>query len=166
MQVAEIDQASGLVLSATPLPTRRPSAATPTEPTTTTTTSTTTTTTMSTTDGIIVTKHEFPADTGLTENDVEFLDEISHNCPPTAMRGLFWNWTEVGSEAIQPCPPGATGFARWRCGTDGRWAGDTPNLGECQSSWLNRLETALLSGRAVVSSVADELAVMTESKSL
>nr|XP_032524919.1 latrophilin Cirl isoform X1 [Danaus plexippus plexippus] len=36
-------------------------------------------------------------------------------CPQTNARGLHWNWTLAGSYAVQPCPGGATGLARWKC---------------------------------------------------
>ncbi|XP_075986920.1 calcium-independent receptor for alpha-latrotoxin isoform X4 [Anticarsia gemmatalis] len=36
-------------------------------------------------------------------------------CPQVTARGLNWNWTLVNSYAVQPCPGGATGLARWKC---------------------------------------------------
>ncbi|CAG9796159.1 unnamed protein product, partial [Diatraea saccharalis] len=36
-------------------------------------------------------------------------------CPPVTARGLDWNWTLAGTYALQPCPGGATGLARWKC---------------------------------------------------
>ncbi|CAH2099125.1 unnamed protein product [Euphydryas editha] len=36
-------------------------------------------------------------------------------CPQINARGLHWNWTLAGSYAVQPCPGGATGLARWKC---------------------------------------------------
>ncbi|CAD0206234.1 unnamed protein product [Chrysodeixis includens] len=36
-------------------------------------------------------------------------------CPQVSARGLHWNWTAAGSYAVQPCPGGATGLARWKC---------------------------------------------------
>ncbi|XP_077288150.1 latrophilin Cirl-like [Arctopsyche grandis] len=36
-------------------------------------------------------------------------------CQPQSARGLHWNWTIVAEVAVQPCPGGATGLARWRC---------------------------------------------------
>ncbi|XP_063542815.1 latrophilin Cirl isoform X3 [Cydia strobilella] len=36
-------------------------------------------------------------------------------CPQVSARGLHWNWTLAGTYAVQPCPGGATGLARWKC---------------------------------------------------
>ncbi|XP_050356968.1 latrophilin Cirl isoform X2 [Nymphalis io] len=36
-------------------------------------------------------------------------------CPQINARGLHWNWTMAGTYAVQPCPGGATGLARWKC---------------------------------------------------
>ncbi|KAJ8707402.1 hypothetical protein PYW08_010654 [Mythimna loreyi] len=36
-------------------------------------------------------------------------------CPQVSARGLNWNWTIAGTYAVQPCPGGATGLARWKC---------------------------------------------------
>ncbi|XP_072946025.1 latrophilin Cirl isoform X2 [Epargyreus clarus] len=36
-------------------------------------------------------------------------------CPQVNARGLHWNWTLAGTYAVQPCPGGATGLARWKC---------------------------------------------------
>ncbi|XP_045539725.1 latrophilin Cirl isoform X2 [Papilio machaon] len=36
-------------------------------------------------------------------------------CPQVTARGLHWNWTLAGQYAVQPCPGGATGLARWTC---------------------------------------------------
>lgn len=35
-------------------------------------------------------------------------------CPQINARGLHWNWTLAGTYAVQPCPGGATGLARWK----------------------------------------------------
>merc|ERR1719410_2275529 len=43
-------------------------------------------------------------------------EERPHHCAPTTARNLAWNWTRSGDTAIQPCPPGTTGLARWVCG--------------------------------------------------
>lgn len=36
-------------------------------------------------------------------------------CASTTARNLFWNYTRVGDINVQPCPPGSTGIAKWRC---------------------------------------------------
>lgn len=35
-------------------------------------------------------------------------------CPQVTARGLNWNWTLANTYAVQPCPGGATGLARWK----------------------------------------------------
>ena len=88
------------------------------------------------------------------------------HCPPAQARGLYWNWTRAGEAAIQPCPPGTQGFARWRCGAhSATWQLDTPDLGECEAHWVARLDSRLRGGEAV-SKVASELAAVTESRPL
>lgn len=42
------------------------------------------------------------------------------HCKPVLSRRLHWNWTRTGEVAIQPCPNGATGLARWTCLAAGR----------------------------------------------
>ena len=60
---------------------------------------------------------------------IHILEEIIDHCPPRTERNLFWNWTQAGSEAIQICPQGSSGFARWSCGENGEWEPSTsPNL--------------------------------------
>ena len=97
--------------------------------------------------------------------DVDLLEKMLDHCPPQTMRNLFWNWTENGQDAIQMCPPGASGFARWTCGTNGQWLSETPNLGECQSMWLSRLESRL-HALGSIDAIGSELAALTEAKSL
>ncbi|XP_053619225.1 latrophilin Cirl isoform X2 [Plodia interpunctella] len=36
-------------------------------------------------------------------------------CPQVNARGLHWNWTVVNTYAVQPCPGGASGLAKWKC---------------------------------------------------
>lgn len=93
------------------------------------------------------------------------LDMLINHCPPQTVRNLFWNWTESGQEAIQVCPPGSSGFARWSCSSEGVWSSETPNLSECQSLWLSRLESRMhaIGSRDTISS---ELAALTEERSL
>lgn len=40
-------------------------------------------------------------------------DRLSLSCAPETSRSLFWNWTKSGEEAVQPCPGGAAGLARY-----------------------------------------------------
>ena len=103
---------------------------------------------------------------------IHILEEIIDHCPPRTERNLFWNWTQAGSEAIQICPQGSSGFARWSCGENGEWEPSTsPNLGDCQSLWLNRMEERL--GRQgdkkdpqTISQIALELSGSTETRPL
>ena len=101
-------------------------------------------------------------------NEMKILEEIVDHCQPKTMRNLFWNWTQIGEDAIQVCPQGSSGFARWTCGIDGLWSSQIPNLGECQSQWLGRLEQRLQmgGGATAVIELAQELAASTETKSL
>jgi len=88
-------------------------------------------------------------------------------CPPTNARGLFWNWTAVGDTAVLQCPNDSTGFAKWRCGplltsvdyddTSVTWASISPSLAECQSKWLNNLDSRLRDGEAIIR-ISDDLA--------
>lgn len=140
-----------LDLAATPIPTKT-SEFVRTEITSTTTT---TTTTVSTTSPVVpILKSDLPEYDDLldvTMNEVieedtfSDLDEtenlVQSFCPPMKTRNLFWNWTLSGFEAIQVCPPGSTGFAKWYCSPDGQWATDRPAMGDCQSLWLNHLQS-------------------------
>ena len=101
----------------------------------------------------------------LTESDIEVLEELVGHCPPQTSRNLFWNWTQSGQEAIQVCPPGSNGFARWKCGANGEWTTELPNLSECQSLWLSRLESRMHATTAI-GSVSAELAAHSEAKIL
>merc|ERR1711892_989519 len=89
---------------------------------------------------------------------------IDH-CHPTNVRGLFWNWTRTDEMAIQPCPGGSSGFARWRCTSNAAWNFDSPDLSECQAHWITRLETRLRNGESVIK-VSTDLAAVTETRSL
>ena len=90
---------------------------------------------------------------------------LEDHCQPVRARGLLWNWTSVNEAAIQPCPGGTTGFARWHCGQDGLWLLPTPDLSECRAHWVTRLETRLRNGEAAVG-VAADLAAVTETRGL
>lgn len=56
-------------------------------------------------------------------------------------RRLHWNWTRTGESAIQPCPRGASGLAKWQCRPDAAWEGDRPDFSDCKSSGLEDLES-------------------------
>merc|ERR1719225_1342958 len=102
---------------------------------------------------------------GLERTDLLVLESLLEHCPPVTTRNLFWNWTSSGDLAIQPCPGGSSGFAKWRCGSDSTWYLGSPDLSECQSHWLTRLETKLRKGGSVIS-VSSELSGLTEIKTL
>jgi len=94
---------------------------------------------------------------------------VPDHCNPKTVRNLFWNWTREGEEAIQVCPHGSSGFARWRCGSDGMWSTPAPTLGECQSQWLSRLESKFGSAGGSTQNLLDlanELKISTEMKNL
>ncbi len=119
--------------------------ATPPTTTTKTTTTTTATTTTTTEPAYDFQEFEVIVDDGEDMEDeeiiVDFPEEPVGHCAPINERNLLWDWTESGREAIQPCPPGSSGFATWMCNPDGHWSSQYPNLGECQSHWLRRLES-------------------------
>jgi len=100
----------------------------------------------------------------LVDKESEFNPYIDH-CHPTSVRGLFWNWTRTEEMAIQPCPGGSSGFARWRCTSNAAWNLDSPDLSECQAHWITRLETRLRNGESVIK-VSTDLAAVTETRSL
>ena len=102
---------------------------------------------------------------GRTAEELLVLETLINHCPPITSRHLFWNWTRAGELAIQPCPGGSSGFAKWRCGSDAEWYSSSPDLGECQSHWLARLE-ARLAPPAAVLAVSAELAELTAARTL
>ncbi|XP_029345883.1 latrophilin Cirl isoform X1 [Acyrthosiphon pisum] len=102
--------------------------------------------------------------------DVEGMDDrLSLSCAPETSRSLFWNWTKSGEEAVQPCPGGAAGLARWRCQTYIKGvtfrSPPTPDLSECRSVWLSSLEGRLHQGDSIIS-IANDLSQVTDSKPL
>lgn len=108
-------------------------------------------------------------------------------CGPTTARNLFWNVTRVGEINVQPCPPGSTGIAKWRCSgsllptklqksinrnqntddtNDNRmddtehgymWQPSTPDLTQCRSLWLNSLEVRVNQRDSALVSIANDL---------
>ena len=164
-----------LDLSATPAPRKIAPATTTTKSTTTTTVTTTTlstTTTPVTTTASPVAEQHVIEDSEDVENedisspnDLIVLETLINHCPPVTTRNLFWNWTLSGDLAIQPCPGGSSGFAKWRCGSDSTWYTASPDLSECQSHWLTRLEDKLRKEGNVVD-VATDLTEFLVSKTL
>jgi len=171
-----------LDLSATPAPTKQTTTTTTTQKPTTTTQTTTTTTTTTTSSPTKTTafakienddadtedvenERDYDADISETKNELLVLESLMDHCPPVTTRNLFWNWTRSGDLAIQPCPGGSSGFAKWRCSSDAGWYTGSPDLSECQSHWLTRLETKLRKGGSVIS-VSSELSGLTEIKTL
>ncbi|XP_076048684.1 latrophilin Cirl-like isoform X2 [Oratosquilla oratoria] len=84
-------------------------------------------------------------------------------CPPSSGRDLLWNWTKGGERAMQPCPAGASGWARRTCNARG-WAGPA-DLSDCRSVWLNTLMTRDNDHDAVLA-VAHDLKTVTGSHAL
>ena len=84
---------------------------------------------------------------------------FTHFCSPAQARGLFWNWTAAGDTAVLQCPKDSTGFAKWRCraGATVSWASLSPSLAECQSRWLNTLDTRLREGEDITE-ISNDLA--------
>ena len=162
-----------LDLSATPSPRRRPTTST----TTTTTTTTSTTTTSTTTTERITESVKSSEQDERTRQEYErremqekkdrlyVLESVVDHCPPVTVRQLFWNWTSAGELAIQPCPSGSTGFAKWRCSADSGWFTGSPDLSECESGWLTRLNAQLREGDDVLE-LADELSQTSKVKTM
>ena len=90
-------------------------------------------------------------------------------CAPTVTRGLYWNWTKSGDVVVQPCPGGATGYARWHCAdsadASASWFPSSPDLSECKSVWLTSLESRIGEGDSIIS-ISNDLAQVTNSKTL
>eukprot|EP00095_Tigriopus_kingsejongensis_P003807 maker-scaffold465_size163580-snap-gene-0.17 protein:Tk03807 transcript:maker-scaffold465_size163580-snap-gene-0.17-mRNA-1 annotation:"PREDICTED: latrophilin-2-like" len=140
-----------LDLAATPIPTKIATHVVRTEPVPalSSTTSTTTTTPIAPTLDI----PEYDDLLEITMNEIVDIDDdlydlsedsaLESYCPPVRVRNLFWNWTMSGYEAIQVCPSGTTGFAKWFCSPEGKWSTDSPNMGDCQSLWLNHLQSVV-----------------------
>ncbi|XP_074098366.1 latrophilin Cirl isoform X4 [Cotesia typhae] len=85
-------------------------------------------------------------------------------CPPTAARQLIWNATRAGEIALQSCPGGANGLAKWKCvATEDSavWFRDSPDLSECRTLWLTTLDNRVSEGDTILS-IAPELAVVTD----
>ena len=104
-------------------------------------------------------------------NRLLVLESIVDHCPPVSARGLFWNWTRVADTAIQPCPGGSSGFAKWRCSSSGgnfgssgdeeqsvSWSSGAPDLSECESHWLTRLKTRLRENSDASGELEDDIA--------
>ncbi|XP_070164590.1 latrophilin Cirl isoform X3 [Polyergus mexicanus] len=84
-------------------------------------------------------------------------------CPPVIARNLSWNTTRAGDVAVQSCPGGANGLARWRClarGDSVFWHRDTPDLSECRSVWLTTLENRVTDGDVILG-ISRELSQVT-----
>ncbi|XP_063981023.1 latrophilin Cirl-like isoform X4 [Diachasmimorpha longicaudata] len=84
-------------------------------------------------------------------------------CQSTTARNLFWNATRAGDVAVQSCPGGANGVARWRCiatEDSATWYRDSPDLSECRSVWLSSLETRVQSGDKILT-ISDDLSAVT-----
>ena len=163
-EISSSTLSSSTTMSTTTTTTKR------TRPTTTTTTTTTTSRTTTSVRTVPNPLHQKTTETPNNEvieddQELQILEEIVDHCPPKNSRGLFWNWTKMGEDAIQVCPQGSSGFARWTCGLDGMWSSERPNLGECRSLWLSRLEQRL-QGASSLSDLALDLSSATETKTL
>ena len=110
---------------------------------------------------------------GATESEAPPSDDNSY-CQPAVTRGLYWNWTKAGDPVVQPCPGGATGYARWYCIAGGdrphplapaAWFPASPDLSECKSVWLTSLDSRIGEGDSIIS-IANDLAQVTNSKTL
>ena len=98
----------------------------------------------------------------ISDTSPEFVTiaNFTQYCAPVTARGLFWNWTRAGDTAVLQCPADSTGFAKWRCAGDPvDWASISPSLAECQSKWLNNLDSRLRDGESIAT-VSSDLAQM------
>ncbi|XP_076383429.1 latrophilin Cirl isoform X6 [Megalopta genalis] len=85
-------------------------------------------------------------------------------CPSVLARNLSWNTTRAGDVAVQSCPGGANGLARWRClgkGDSAVWHRDSPDLSECRSVWLTTLENRVTEGDVILG-ISRELSQVTD----
>ena len=92
-----------------------------------------------------------PTPTSMGENESLYVvgsPSVATSCPPVTSRKLQWDWTPVGELAIQPCPIGATGLAKWNCvDKEGRttgadiqphWEGLQPDMSDLPSGMNSR----------------------------
>ncbi|XP_076371327.1 latrophilin Cirl-like isoform X3 [Tachypleus tridentatus] len=106
----------------------------------------------------------------LNEPSTAFISPIpltpQNMCPPVFSRDINWNWTRAGETAVQKCPGGATGLARWKCNDETiSWEPETPNLNECKSVWVDNLRERMQAGDSITS-ITSEIALMTFNKVL
>ncbi|CAH1153302.1 unnamed protein product [Phaedon cochleariae] len=95
-------------------------------------------------------------------------------CEARGARTVRWPPTRAGATAIEPCPGGTTGFAKWHCragaeadlGRAAHWWPSEPDLSECRSVWLTSLEQRIVAGRDPLVSITNDLAQVTGSKTL
>jgi len=87
---------------------------------------------------------------------------IREHCQPRKIRALTWEWTVAGSEAVLECPQGTTGLATWKCasvtsdmGTTARWETPSPNLGQCESFWMTKIQEDLKRSGNIVNIAQD-----------
>ncbi|XP_066246898.1 latrophilin Cirl-like isoform X1 [Euwallacea similis] len=92
---------------------------------------------------------------------------LPYHCNSTTIRNILWKATHVNKTAVQPCPPGTTGFAKWHCSegisNDHEWTPLNPDLSECRSVWLTSLEQRLLLGKDLLMSIIRDLSTVTGS---
>jgi latrophilin 1 len=94
-------------------------------------------------------------------------------CPGLFARKLVWNETRLGEIAVQSCPGGANGLARWQCVrtmTTGFeraiWQRGTPDLSECRSVWLSSLQKRVQEGEVILGISSDLSRVTNNSREL
>ena len=89
---------------------------------------------------------------------------VAAKCPPRRVRTISWPWTVVGPVAEVACPVGTRGTARWSCQLSSSQKGPaapvwepsgTPDLSECQSTWMGRILADLRKSDAVGTIAAD-----------
>jgi len=106
----------------------------------------------------------------VTVVDIPAEDQPLH-CPPSTSRRLGWDWTKAGETAIQECPYGSTGLARWTCGLPADdespvfWSTSQPDMRDCKSKSMSELETKVQEGEQE-NVISAALAHLTRSKIL
>ncbi|XP_043259222.1 latrophilin Cirl-like isoform X4 [Colletes gigas] len=156
MEVVEVDQ--DLILPAN-VPSANGPAVPPTVPETTQATTTSTFASWRTNLRTTVPSTLYPE----SSSNGQWYDYGRQVCPPVVARTLTWNTTRAGDVAVQSCPGGANGLARWRClakGDSAFWHRDSPDLSECRSVWLTTLENRVTEGDVILG-ISRELSQVT-----
>lgn len=81
-------------------------------------------------------------------------------CRSKKSRDITWPGTPAGAKATMPCPNNTIGEAIWRCGFDGEWASESPDLSNCVSPWVTEVTKQIDAG-ASATRVMTNISVIT-----